>query len=216
MGDHSTATLLGQIFARLARLPDERARQIGKDLWELYRESDLDFSDDEMGCDSALEALGLAQSSGGSIVYLGDPRWKEAEVPTFDALQEAHRGYCEACSPSHACPEALAIASGDLLRMFSARAVVGKPELSVQVASRLLGIGWDEAERRLVELAMDPTSGVELRYDAMCGTSECGSTSDVTDAVVAQKGGLVEVRCTVCLETTRVEPHVVFRMETPS
>ncbi len=127
----------------------------------------------------------------------------------------SHMERCEACLRSgRMCPEAKAIEGGDLLELFRLRAARDLPKLSVQIANRLTGVPWDEAEQILAEAALDPTSGVELVYGAMCPTADCGATTEVSADEVREGSGTVEIECHVCCRKSRVRTWVDFRMVT--
>lgn len=72
MSDRTSAGLFATMFAFLAERPDARARAMAVRLWG--QRGDYDFDDYQLGCDEALEALGLAErGDDGRWSYLGHP-----------------------------------------------------------------------------------------------------------------------------------------------
>lgn len=102
MADRSGAALFGDLFAYLAKTPDERARTFALRLWDMR--SGHDFDDYQMGCDDALIALGLAQrgidprypNDGEVTIYRGSRLWVEARCepaePTTPPAPEREAG----------------------------------------------------------------------------------------------------------------------------
>lgn len=80
MADRTSARIFGRLFAMLAEEPDARSQALGRRVWMLAAEYDL--SPNQMGCNEALFALGLARRHGfnpdypddpDTIAYIGDP-----------------------------------------------------------------------------------------------------------------------------------------------
>lgn len=82
MADRSSARAFGLVFKHLADEPLERDKALAR---KLMRELDaFDFSPDQMGCDRALIALGVAKKGvrpgdpedGEQVLYLGRGGWE--------------------------------------------------------------------------------------------------------------------------------------------
>lgn len=74
MADRTSAAIFGEIFERLAKLPDNRNKAMAKWLWK--KAGSYDFCDEQMGCDKALIRLGLAKAGKDeygdeTIIYVG-------------------------------------------------------------------------------------------------------------------------------------------------
>lgn len=71
MADRSGAALFARIFEHLAKTPDSPdARAFARELW--WMTADYDFADYQLGCDDALEQLGLARRGAAAGASEGD------------------------------------------------------------------------------------------------------------------------------------------------
>lgn len=67
MSDRTSPEIFQKIFDLLAKNPTEDHKEIARKLWPSRLE--YDFRDDDLGCDEALIALGLATRRGTEMRY---------------------------------------------------------------------------------------------------------------------------------------------------
>lgn len=67
MADRTSANIFSMVFEMLAKNPTDEHKEMAWEAWSSRRE--YDFSDEQMGCDEALLALGLAHEEDGVIKY---------------------------------------------------------------------------------------------------------------------------------------------------
>ena len=80
MADRTSARVFGKVFRLLAKKPTDEHKAIATELWPETEE--YDFSPDQMYCDDALKALGLAKMG-------VDPRWPdEGEVIIYGPVKD--------------------------------------------------------------------------------------------------------------------------------
>ena len=70
MSDHTSPVIFAKVFELLARHDLSDSCKVAREVWELSQE--YDFYNEDMGCEEALEKLGLARRNGTPDE---DPAW---------------------------------------------------------------------------------------------------------------------------------------------